>query len=77
MHGGVHCLDPCIAKNWPRFEITVRYRTARYEILVENPDAVSKGVVSAHLDGTALLVRPLSPPLLDDGITHQVKVTFG
>ena len=30
-------LDPCIPRGWPSFEITFRYRTARYEIAVEQP----------------------------------------
>ena len=30
-------LTPCIPKAWPRFEIVFKYRSARYEIAVENP----------------------------------------
>jgi cyclic beta-1,2-glucan synthetase len=70
-------LDPCIPKDWPRFEMTVRYRSARYEIRVENPSRVARGVLSATLDGAAVTRWPLRLQLLDDGITHHIQVTLG
>jgi cyclic beta-1,2-glucan synthetase len=70
-------LDPCIPKDWPRFEMTVRHRTARYEIRVENPNGVARGVLSATLDGAVVTQRPLRVPLLDDHMTHHVQVTLG
>src|SRR6185295_7194392 len=42
----VLCLDPCIPKTWPRFEMTVRFRSTHYEVLVENPDGVCRGIVA-------------------------------
>src|ERR1039458_5291311 len=33
--------DPCIPKDWPAFGITLRYRSARYDIDIENPSCVS------------------------------------
>jgi cyclic beta-1,2-glucan synthetase len=70
-------LDPCIPTTWPRFELTLRYRTARYEIIVENPDAVSRGIARAEFDDTAIVERPLRVPLQDDGITHCLRVRLG
>jgi cyclic beta-1,2-glucan synthetase len=70
-------LDPCIPKDWPRFEMTVRYRSARYEITVENPNGVAGGIRSAMLDGAVVTQWPLRLPLLDDGITHYIQVTLG
>jgi len=77
MQGSFLGLDPCIPKVWPSFEMTVRYRTARYEIRVENPNGVSGGVLSATLDGAAVTGRPLRLPLLDDARVHHVQVTLG
>jgi cyclic beta-1,2-glucan synthetase len=76
-HGDVLRFDPCIPKNWPRFEITIRHLSTRYEILVENPDGVSKGVLSARLDGNLLTARPLFLALQDDGGEHHVQVRLG
>src|SRR5687767_15586731 len=34
-------LTPCIPKQWPRFDVTLRYRSACYEIAVVNPNGVN------------------------------------
>jgi cyclic beta-1,2-glucan synthetase len=77
LQGKVLHLDPCIPKAWPRFEMTVRYRSARYEIKVENPGGASHGIASAELDGAPIAARPLRIPLADDGITHRLRVRLG
>ncbi|TAK83856.1 MAG: glycosyl transferase [Betaproteobacteria bacterium] len=75
---GTHlCLAPCIPRTWPRFEITFQYRSARYEITVENPNAVCRGVVHAELDGKPLPAGATRVPLADDGQTHTVRVLLG
>jgi cyclic beta-1,2-glucan synthetase len=78
VQGASLLLTPCIPEKWPRFEITFRYRSARYEILIENPQSVSRGIAHAELDGQAL------PPgseariaLVDDGNTHSVRLVLG
>ena len=70
-------LDPCVPKAWPSFRVTLRYRSSRYEILVENPDGVSSGIVSALVDGIAMTHCPLCMPLVDDGASHRVLVRLG
>jgi cyclic beta-1,2-glucan synthetase len=66
-------LDPCIPREWPGFEIVYRYRSARYEIAVENPRGVHRGVSSIELDGQALPAGALIP-LADDGQAHKLRV---
>jgi cyclic beta-1,2-glucan synthetase len=70
-------LAPCIPKQWPRFEITLRHASARYEIAVENPNGVSRGVVSTVVDGTPLPDGISRIPLQNDGATHRVQITLG
>jgi cyclic beta-1,2-glucan synthetase len=70
-------LDPCIPRAWPRYEIDFRYHSARYEIVVENPQGVSRGVTSSELDGVALPGPGAVIPLVDDGATHHVLVVLG
>jgi cyclic beta-1,2-glucan synthetase len=77
LQGAFLLLAPCIPKAWPRFEIVFKYRSARYEIAVENPDGVSCGVASAELDGKALPDGPTRVPLVDDGRAHKVCVILG
>jgi cyclic beta-1,2-glucan synthetase len=74
LQGKMLHLDPCIPKAWPRFAMTVRYRSATYEIEVENTDGVGRGIAAAELDGGRLETRPLRVPLADDGITHRLRV---
>jgi cyclic beta-1,2-glucan synthetase len=71
------CLDPCIPKSWPGFEITLRRQSARLHIAVDNPAGVSRGVASAHLDGAPLAPRPLELELPDDDQDHELRVTLG
>jgi len=47
-------IDPCIPRSWPGFEIDFRYHSTRYEIVVQNPQGVSRGVASCELDGAVL-----------------------
>jgi cyclic beta-1,2-glucan synthetase len=69
-------LDPCIPPTWPRFTVTFRYHSSRYDIVVENPHHVTRGVSSVTLDG-ATLGKESSIPLVDDDNTHSVCVTLG
>jgi cyclic beta-1,2-glucan synthetase len=77
LRGAFLHLEPCIPTGWRKYEMTLRYRSARYEILVENPDGVSRGVVSVQFDGAMIAERPLRFPVLDDGITHHIQVRLG
>ncbi len=73
---GDHLLfAPCIPKSWPHYEISFKYRSARYEIRVDNPDGVSSGVVHVSLDGVSMQGQRIA--LHDDGVIHQVQVTLG
>jgi cyclic beta-1,2-glucan synthetase len=71
-------LDPCIPRAWPKFEISFQYRSAHYEISVENPLSVSRGVMATKLDGKMLAGddRTLIP-LLDDGAQHNIRIVLG
>ena len=51
LHGASLRIDPCVPKAWGQFEADVKYRSARYKVLVENPGGVNRGVVSADVDG--------------------------
>ena len=58
------------------FEMIFRYRSARYEIVVENPQKVSRGVASVEVDGVAL-GGDFAIALADDGNTHRVRIVLG
>lgn len=70
-------LNPCIPASWSGFEISIRRGRAHYEIVVENPQGVQRGVTSAELDGAPVDAKPLSIPLADDGVVHRLRVRLG
>ena len=74
--GSVLCIDPCIPKEWKRFEIAYRHGDTLYRITVENPNGVCRGVSRVSLDG-ALLPGEGLVPLADDAREHDVQVVLG
>jgi cyclic beta-1,2-glucan synthetase len=77
LRGATLVIDPCIPRSWPVFTIAFRYHSARYDISVENPRGVNRGVLSIHLDGEALHPGDANIPLSDDGANHKVEVVLG
>ncbi len=66
-------IDPCIPAEWDGFTVTRQWRGATYEIKVENPSHVEKGVAMIYLDGAAVE----GVPDMADGAVHQVRVIMG
>ena len=64
---------PCLAGLRDRLPLSL----GPYEIVVENPQGVSRGVASSELDGQALAGGGAAIPLVDDGATHRVRVVLG
>ncbi|MEP7359269.1 MAG: glycosyl transferase family 36, partial [Anaerolineales bacterium] len=68
-------IDPSIPAEWPGFKVSRQFRGARYEITVENPEHVSRGVKTLRVDGQ--IVTGAVAPAFGDGQTHRVDVTLG
>lgn len=68
-------VNPCIPKGWKGFNVSRRFRGATYNIAVQNPNGVSKGIASITLNGQAVAGNVL--PLLKAGETAKVVVTLG
>jgi cellobiose phosphorylase len=82
LHGTVLVIDPCLPEAWLGYEIVFHHRGSRntitrYEITVENPRHVSRGVVVAELDGVEIAKDVARIPLVDDGQVHRVRVELG
>lgn len=65
-------VDPCIPGAWDGFTATRRWRGATYEITVENPKHVQKGVKRLVVDGREMN----SIPVFTGGV-HQVRAVMG
>jgi cellobiose phosphorylase len=68
-------IDPCLPKAWPTAQLRRPFRGAVYEITVNNPWHVSKGVKSITVDGQPLQGNIIPPH--GDGKVHQVVVVLG
>jgi cellobiose phosphorylase len=67
-------VDPCIPRAWDRFQVTRAFRGAVYQIEVQNPDHVCKGVRSMVLDGTQ--IDGAIVPVPGDNRAYRVDVTM-
>ena len=76
VRGTILSVDPCIPRSWPSYSMQFRYHSACYNIRVENPKGVCRGVARVEFDGKSV-PGPANIPLSDDGIEHQVLVVLG
>lgn len=66
-------IDPCIPADWREFSAVRRWRGAEYDIHVENPDGVMKGVQELYVDGE----KVERIPVMAQGSRHDVRVVMG
>ena len=77
LRGASLFVEPCIPRTWSGFSITFRYHSARYEVRVENPHGVTRGVARVEVDGAPFMPVSAGVPLADDGVTHRIQVWLG
>lgn len=68
-------IDPAIPKAWDTYQVTRKFRGDTYQVTINNPNHVSKGVKSVLLDGKE--VGSAVIPSVGDGKVHEVIVTMG
>ena len=72
LRGNALRLDPVIPAEWPGFTLRYQFQSARYEICVENPDHIGRGVAWVEVDGRRQPGQAVT--LIDDGGNHSVVV---
>ena len=77
VRGASFVLDPCTPRAWPKFEISFRHRSARYDIMVENPLGVCRAYCGEARWRDADWHPKNALPLADDGVQHSVEVVLG
>jgi cyclic beta-1,2-glucan synthetase len=68
-------LDPVIPGSWAGFQVKLRHGEAVYEIQVENPDGIERGVAWVELDGERIPDGVIH--LQRDLVKHRVLVRMG
>ncbi|MDR2655018.1 MAG: N,N'-diacetylchitobiose phosphorylase [Oscillospiraceae bacterium] len=66
-------IDPCIPSDWDGFTASREWRGALYNITVENPQHVCKGVAGLYLDGEKTDKIGVQEP----GTVHEIKIIMG
>jgi cyclic beta-1,2-glucan synthetase len=67
-------IEPCIPRGLREYEIIYRRKSATYNIFIENPHGLNRGVAKITLDGEQQEVSEIR--LSDDGKQHEVRVTL-
>ncbi len=75
LEGNLLTLEPCIPSDWASYKVRLRFRSALYEITVENPERISTGVAWVEIDGESAAEKTI--PIEDDGARHTVRVCMG
>jgi cyclic beta-1,2-glucan synthetase len=70
-------IDPCIPKSWSGYKISLGHGSSRYDISVENPLGVCRGILAVKIDDHILSDKSGLIPLNDDGLSHRVQVVLG
>ncbi len=68
-------IDPCLPTHWKKCSVRRPFRGDVYEVEIENPNGVEKGVRELYVDGAPVqgnLVRAIG-----DGKTHKVRAVMG
>ena len=68
-------IDPCVPRWWHEFEIIYRRDRAIYQIKIENPMGLSRGVVSVELDG--VVQRADEIVLANEARQYNVRIVMG
>ncbi|NLN65489.1 MAG: glycosyl transferase [Clostridiaceae bacterium] len=68
-------VDPCIPSSWEGFTVKRVYRGAEYNITVQNPDHVCKGIKKLVVDGEEINGNTI--PASPKGSRHEVLAILG
>ncbi|MBC8181075.1 N,N'-diacetylchitobiose phosphorylase [candidate division KSB1 bacterium] len=67
-------INPCIPSDWDEFEVTRKWRGATYQIKVNNPNRVEKGIKTITLNSKAVNG---AIPVQNEGSVNIVEVVMG
>jgi N,N'-diacetylchitobiose phosphorylase len=67
-------IDPCIPADWNGFEVVRKWRGSIYNIKVQNPEGVEKGVKSISLNGKIIIGII---PVQKKGSVNEVVIVMG
>jgi len=69
-------MDPCIPPDWDGFELSFHYHASKYEVKVENPNHVARGIQLIEMDGKPAR-RKEGILLVKDSANHSIRIVLG
>jgi cellobiose phosphorylase len=75
LRGDTLTIDPVIPKDWPGFHLRYRHKSTWYEIAIENPAHICRGVTLVELDGAPVSSKAIT--LRDDKQPHTLRIRLG
>jgi cellobiose phosphorylase len=67
-------IDPCIPSEWDGFRVKRKFRGATLNIIVKNPDHISKGVKKLKINGQT--VKGNLVPVMPEGSVNNIEVVL-
>jgi cyclic beta-1,2-glucan synthetase len=77
LRGATLLLDPLRAQGLAKLRNRLSIPLRALDIAIENPHGVSRGVDRVEIDSKPLPGNLAQIPLVDDGMTHRVRVVLG
>jgi len=74
LKGNSLTIDPTIPASWDSFHLTYRFGLGQYDIAIENPHHLSRGILSIEIDGQKI-EGPI--PLSQEAKQHHIRITMG
>lgn len=68
-------IDPCIPKDWDKFDVVREFRGKKFEISVSNPKKVSKNVAKLIVNGEEIVGNIIPLDIMKD--SNKVEVLLG
>jgi cyclic beta-1,2-glucan synthetase len=68
--------EPCIPQEWDGFKVFHQFGTTKYEIEIENPNHVTKGIQRVELDSVVHMTNT-AIEMKDDQQQHRVRIVMG
>lgn len=72
---GMLLIDPVLPSEWDKVGIRYRHGKTVYEITIENPEGLNRGVAQVEMDGR--LLEDMKIPLEEELIKHRIRVLLG
>jgi cyclic beta-1,2-glucan synthetase len=74
LHGDRLQINPCIPRSWREYEIRYTHGSATYNLVIENPHGLNRGIARIEMDGVHMASAEIQ--LADDGKEHSVHITL-